>query len=146
MASSHTDETEAKGVGRGRPPEHSRFKKGQSGNPAGRPPRNRDLKKLVEAELDQVVSLTEGGKQIRLTKREVIVKKMVNAAAGGDAKSLQALLKVIGGTSEPENPMIGIDPADLARFTRRYLGRNASQSAKGEEDEEIGPGGAEGQN
>lgn len=110
-----------KKVGRGRPPAHSRFRKGVSGNPAGRPPKNRDLKKLVEAELDQLVSLTENGKRVRLTKREVVAKTLVNDAARGDPKAVQALVRLIGVASEPDNPMIGIDPADLARFALRYL-------------------------
>src|SRR3954453_13407390 len=89
-----------KGVGHGRPPEHSRFKPGASGNPKGRPPKKRDLKKLVEEELDQSVWITENGKRLRLTKREIIVKTLVNDAAKGEAKALATLVKLIGTTSE----------------------------------------------
>ncbi|QGN54979.1 DUF5681 domain-containing protein [Novosphingobium sp. Gsoil 351] len=105
----------------GNPPEHARFKKGQSGNPAGRPPKNRDIRKQVEAELDQMVMISEGGKRVRLTKREIIAKKLVNDAAMGDPKSLANLLKLIAGPSQPEYPVVAVDPADLARFAKRYL-------------------------
>lgn len=111
----------AKEVGRGRPPEHSRFQKGVSGNPRGRPPKNRNLKKLVEEELDQSVSLTENGKRVRLTKRELIAKMLVNDAAKGDQKALQTIVKLIGVSSEPDNPVVDVDPAALARFVARYL-------------------------
>src|SRR5687768_6355226 len=105
----------------GNPPEQTRFKKGQSGNPAGRPRKNRDLRKLVEAELDQVIGITENGRRVRLTKREVIVKKLVNDAALGDPKAVQALIRLIGGGSEPDNQVVAVDPAELARFALRYL-------------------------
>lgn len=107
--------------GRGRPPLHSRFQKGQSGNPKGRPPKVRDFKKLIETELDNTVSLTENGKRVRLTKREVIAKKLVNDAARGEDKALGHLLKMLAGGSEPENPTVAVDPAELARFALRYL-------------------------
>ena len=44
-------------VGRGKPPVHSRFKKGQSGNPRGRPAKN--LAVLLAAALNETVTVTE---------------------------------------------------------------------------------------
>jgi uncharacterized protein YbaP (TraB family) len=44
-------------VGRGKPPVHSRFKKGQSGNPRGRPAKN--LAALLAAALNETVTVTE---------------------------------------------------------------------------------------
>lgn len=110
-----------KRVGPGRPPEHSRFKPGASGNPKGRPPKKRDLKKLVEEELDQPVWITENGKRLRLTKREIIVKTLVNDAAKGEAKALATLVKLIGPTSEEPNPYSAADAAEIAAFVARYL-------------------------
>lgn len=111
-----------KEVGPGHPPEHSRFKPGVSGNPKGRPPKKRDFKGLVEEELDQTVWITENGKRIRLTKREIIVKKLVNEAAKGDAKSLATLVKLVGSSpAEEVNPFSSADPAEVAAFVARYL-------------------------
>jgi hypothetical protein len=121
MAREPKDTAAAKEVGRGRPPEHSRFKKGVSGNPRGRPPRSRDLKKLIDDELDQILTLTENGKRVRLTKRELIAKKLVNDAARGEQKALQTIVKLIGISSEPQNPLVDVDPAELARFVARFL-------------------------
>jgi hypothetical protein len=108
-------------VGRGRPPQHTRFVKGISGNPKGRPRKTRDLKALLEEELDRPVSLLENGKRVRLTKREVMVKNLVNDAAKSDPKARQIVFGLLGGSSEPDNPVVRIEPAELARFTRRYL-------------------------
>ena len=120
--------TAQKEVGPGRPPEHSRFKPGASGNPKGRPPKRRDLKKLVEEELDLPVWITENGKRVRLTKREIIVKTLVNDAAKGDPKALATLVKLIGTASEEPNPYSAADASEIAAFVARYLPSAAGES------------------
>ena len=40
-------------VGYKKPPKHTQFQPGQSGNPAGRPPKSRNLKRLVDEVLDE---------------------------------------------------------------------------------------------
>ena len=57
-------------VGRGRPPLHTRFKKGQSGNPRGR---RKNLPALLVAALNEPVVVTTGGESRRITKREAVV-------------------------------------------------------------------------
>jgi hypothetical protein len=46
-------------VGYGRPPPHSRFKKGQSGNPWGRPPGAKNLKTVLNEALNERVIVVE---------------------------------------------------------------------------------------
>lgn len=75
------------------PANDTRFKPGQSGNPSGRPRKERSLLKHLEAELDAEMQVTEGGKTTRLTKRQVLAKSMVNKALQGDHRMLVALLK-----------------------------------------------------
>ncbi len=108
-------------VGPGRPPKHSRFKPGVSGNPKGRPPKQRDLKKLIEDELDQAVWIIEGGRRVRLTKREIVAKKLVNDAAQGEDKALATLIKLIGTTSETVSPYSALDAGQIAAFLARHL-------------------------
>jgi hypothetical protein len=54
-------------VGRGKPPMHSRFKKGQSGNPRG--PRPKHLPALLVEALDEPVVVTIDGERREITKR-----------------------------------------------------------------------------
>lgn len=54
-------------VGYGKPPRHTRFQKGQSGNPRGRPKGARGLKADLRAELSERVRVTENGRTRRLT-------------------------------------------------------------------------------
>src|SRR4051812_4337181 len=49
-------------VGYGRPPKATRFRKGQSGNPRGRPKGAQGLRSLLEAALAQQITVSEGGR------------------------------------------------------------------------------------
>jgi hypothetical protein len=79
-------------VGYCKPPQHSRFKPGQSGNPRGRPRKNRDIQAMIKRELDSTVVLKEGGRELRLSKREALIKQLVNRAISGEVKPMQFVL------------------------------------------------------
>jgi hypothetical protein len=74
-------------VGYGKPPEATRFKPGQSGNPKGRPKGSKNLRTLFSEELRRSVILKENGKTRRVPKAEAIVKQVINKALGADPKS-----------------------------------------------------------
>jgi len=78
-------------VGYGKPPTHTRFQKGRSGNPFGRPRAPKSFRMLTLRLLDEEVSLTENGQQRVLSRLQVIFTQIVNKAAMGDQK-FQALL------------------------------------------------------
>ena len=79
-------------VGYCKPPKHSRFKPGQSGNPLGRPRKNRSIEAMIKHELDQMVVIKEGGREIRLRKVEALIKQLVNRAISGDQKPMQLVI------------------------------------------------------
>ena len=76
-----------------KPPRKNRFRKGVSGNPNGRPRRTKNIDSLIERELDQVISVKEGGQEIKVRKREAIVKRLVANALKGDTRSIEYLVK-----------------------------------------------------
>jgi len=82
-------------VGYGRPPQHTRFQKGRSGNPKGRPKGARNLATLLSKALDQRVPVMENGKRRRITKRELIVAQLVNKSAGADLRAIALLLGMV---------------------------------------------------
>ncbi|MGE0055420.1 MAG: DUF5681 domain-containing protein [Hyphomicrobium sp.] len=79
-------------VGYCKPPKHSRFKPGQSGNPLGRPRKSRSIEAMIKRELDQTVVIKEGGREIRLRKVEALIKQLVNRAISGDQKPMQLVI------------------------------------------------------
>lgn len=89
-------------VGYGKPPEHSRFKKGQSGNPSGRPKGSKNLATVLNEVLSERVTLTENGKPRRLAKRVMLMKQLVNRAVKSDTamRMLLRLTSEIDGRSE----------------------------------------------
>jgi hypothetical protein len=78
-------------VGYGRPPKSTRFKKGRSGNPKGRPKGTKNIATYVEIALQQRVSVREGGKVKRRSKADVIARNAVVKAMKGDLKPLATL-------------------------------------------------------
>src|ERR1051325_3804945 len=82
-------------VGYGRPPQQSRFRKGQSGNRRGRPRGSRNLATLVHQALEEKVVVTEDGRRRKISKRQAIVAQLVNRSAQADLKATQILLGLI---------------------------------------------------
>ncbi len=81
-------------VGYRRPPKSGQFKKGESGNPKGRPKGARGLEKVVLDELKTKITVNENGRSKKVKKVEAIAKQMVNKAMTGDAKSISLVLGV----------------------------------------------------
>ncbi|NKB39007.1 MAG: hypothetical protein GKR93_17890 [Gammaproteobacteria bacterium] len=80
-------------VGYGKPPKHTQFQPGQSGNPKGRPTGTKNLKTDFEEELSEPLQITEGGRTKTISKQRGIVKRTVTKAVNGDARATDQILK-----------------------------------------------------
>src|SRR5690606_26810715 len=76
-------------VGYGRPPEATRFKPGQSGNPKGRRKGVKSIGTILEEIIRQLVTVTEGQKKRRLSVLEVALRRLANDAMRGDLKAMK---------------------------------------------------------
>ncbi|WP_165978839.1 DUF5681 domain-containing protein [Antarcticimicrobium luteum] len=81
-------------VGYGKPPRHTRFKKGQSGNPKGRPKGAKGLNASLKRELESQITIREGNREVRVSKAEAMAKRLATSALQGNMKALLALLKI----------------------------------------------------
>jgi hypothetical protein len=79
-------------VGRGKPPLHTRFKPGQSGNAKGRPKGVRNFRTDVQATLKAPVKVTREGKRRKLSTQEAALLRLREKALSGDARALDRLL------------------------------------------------------
>jgi len=84
----------AKLVGYGNPPEATRFKKGQSGNPKGRRKGALNVATVFARTLREKVIVNENGQRKTMTKFEAAIKQFVNKAASGDLRALQLLVSL----------------------------------------------------
>jgi hypothetical protein len=94
-------------VGYKKPPKHSQFKKGQSGNPRGRPRGSKNLATMVREAIDEKVTITEKGRHRQITLFEASLKHLCRKSAQGDHRATQALLRLVQELDlyrEPEKP------------------------------------------
>jgi len=117
-------------VGYGRPPVHSRFKPGQSGNPAGRPKGAKNFATEIAAELKEEILVKEAGVTKRLSKRRAMVKRQAERALQGDTRAFSCLVAMSLG----ENPSDRAElPSDLEPGDRALIERYLSKQAGGPE-------------
>ena len=95
-------------VGYGKPPPHTRFVKGQSGNPRGRLPGAQNMKTLLTKALNELVVVTDHGGRRKVSKRQAIVTQIVNRAAKPDFKAIPILLGMLRDIERDSDPQ----PAD----------------------------------
>jgi len=80
------------GVGYGRPPRASRFRPGQSGNPAGRPKGTRNFKTDLKATLETLVKVTRDGKARKISTQEAMLLRLREQALSGNSRALDRLI------------------------------------------------------
>jgi hypothetical protein len=123
-------------IGFGKPPRHSRFRKGLSGNPKGRPKGRRNLATVLERTLREKVVINENGVRRTVTKLEAAVKQLVNKAAAGDLAALRQLTALAGspveqGVDASTNQLAAADLEVMQGVLKRLEG-----CAKGEDGDD----------
>lgn len=129
-------------VGYKRPPTKSQFKKGQSGNPKGRPKGAKNFHTELAQELNSTITVTENGKSRQLSKRRVIAKRLVNAGVNGDTKAIPILLNAERGGEEGEGSTAAIpvgaeDQMVMEEIVKRILAMHQPSEPSRDMDEDL---------
>ncbi len=83
-----------KTIGYKRPPHHTRFQPGVSGNPRGRQKGVRNFAADVKRTLEMPVHLSENGKSKRVSTQEALILRLREKALKGDIRALETLLSL----------------------------------------------------
>ena len=119
------------------PPEHTRFKKGQSGNPQGRPKGTLNVATVLERTLREKVIINENGRRKTVTKLEAALKQLTNKAASGELKALQLLAALVRSAEErgsnaavPNSALDEVDEKVVLGILSRLEATNKGGSSK----------------
>ncbi len=104
-------------IGYGKPPIHTRFVKGKSGNPNGRPRKgfygHRSQRSHIRDDMERLLLLRihapEGGRTKRITIQRAQIRDLVNRAIDGHTRSIHQLWSLIrrfGLDREPDDPTV----------------------------------------
>lgn len=116
-------------VGYGKPPIATRFKKGNRANPRGRPRGSSSLAGILQRALD-APAVSADGKRRRLTKRELMVRSLVERSTGADLAATKLLFELL---RKADPRAVAPDPEEAAplgedalRLLKERLARLAS--------------------
>ena len=113
-------------VGYRKPPVHTRFQPGHSGNPHGRPKGSLNMATALEKELNSRVTITVAGQSRTITMREAIAKQLVTKSASGDARLIQLLLSLTNAIDAAADG----SPAPLSREADEQVKRDLMKRMK----------------
>ena len=104
-------------IGYAKPPKHTRFQPGQSGNPKGRAKGLVNLKTDLTQELGERIRVREGDRELSISKQRAVIKALVAKALKGDSRAATLLLALVDKHIAPE----------LARSEARQLSMTEEQ-------------------
>ena len=138
-------------VGYGKPPKQAQFKKGQSGNPKGRPravEAHMPVSRVIRRTLSEEIKGHVNGKRRKMTKLEAVVEVQVALAPKGDPRAAklvidlghkhvplhQTLAELVG-----DRPLFTFTKEETAKFSKKKLMEGMVIPDKHEDDEDGQP-------
>ena len=121
-------------VGFGKPPKSTQFKPGKSGNPRGRPKKIKNTYEILKNELDQEVILKEGGKTIVLSKKQALLRHLVNKAVKGDTRAMFFVfgqIIAVEATEDEKTTMRLVFAEEDSKIIDRYMARKTKENNNG---------------
>ena len=123
-------------VGYGKPPHHTRFQPGRSGNLKGRPKGTRNLATDLGEELRRKVIIKEGNETKTVSKQQAFVMSLINNSIKGDGRSIGHLLGLtlrMADRAEARGAEIALDQNDQL-IIQQFLERRPQPSQDGDNE------------
>lgn len=133
-------------VGYKRPPVHSRFQKGRSGNPKGRPKGAKSLGTIVREQMGARIRVQTANGTRKMARIEALFMKRSDQAGKGDARAMDACFRLYEQYGPPDerpdakaqqNELTQTDAAILAAYEDMKRAQFTHGSASDSEDEEA---------
>jgi uncharacterized protein DUF5681 len=135
-------------VGYGKPPRHTQFRKGQSGNPGGRPRRQpvQRANALLLAEAYRSVAIKVDGRMVPVTALQAVLRSQIELAINGNylaqrdvLKAVQHLefLKSLGEYNETD---VDDETDEVGEGGIEDESRDADETGESDEEDETGEG------
>jgi hypothetical protein len=135
-ASTRNSDGQGYRVGYGKPPKHSRFRPGHSGNPSGRKKGARNLATDVKRTLKVPVKVNEGGRSRKVSTQVGMLMLLREKALKGDARALDRFLELgIRFNNEPASeasqPLSTDDQAILQAYAKEIAASFTTRNSPG---------------
>ena len=119
-------------VGYKRPPQPSKFKPGQSGNPKGRPKGALNLETDLTQELSEKIAIREGERSLKVSKQRALLKSMVAKGLKGDTRAAGLVLQLVAKLLEQVAPTDEQDllSDDEAAILERFIAKRISAAGR----------------
>ncbi len=113
--------TSSKGTGYKKPPMHSQWKKGQSGNPSGKPKKEPSLNAKLKNLAAKEIVVTENGKKVSMTQDEAMLVAVLMKAMKGDMAAVKFVFEQLGAGEEAllSPPAMKLGPEDMEVLNNR---------------------------
>lgn len=95
-----------------KPPKHARWKKGQSGNPKGRPKGSKNFKTELRDALAAHIEITENRKRVKLSVSEAIIKVLLQNGLKGKLPALNKIMDLALMLDDEEDNMAKLSPSE----------------------------------
>src|SRR5829696_1314502 len=119
----------ASDTGYKRPPQHTRFKKGQSCNPSGKKKAKPIRSEQDKLDLSEPITVSSQGKRVTMTMRKALHQKLFAMAIGGNLRAIELLFKLDAlndnqhGQPDGSGPEVSqSEEALITRFLQRHAG------------------------